>query len=409
MTPTCRFCDTPLAETLVDLGLSPLSNAFVAPASLDDPETFLPLHVYVCSKCLLVQLPEHESPNVIFTDYAYLSSYSQTWLDHCERFAERMVDELELKPDSRVVEIASNDGYLLQFFMTAGVQVLGIEPAANVAQIASARGIPTESAFFGRQTAARLVNEGVRPRLIVGNNVLAHVPDLNDFVAGIATLANSETLVTLEFPHLLRLIEDRQFDTIYHEHFSYFSLLVVERIATVHGLTVHDVEELPTHGGSLRIFASLTQDAPPVSQRVTTLRAKEAAARLEQLDAYRSFAGVVADLKCDILEFLIGARRAGSTVVGYGAPAKGNTLLNYCGIGPELVAFTVDRNPLKQGAYLPGSHIPVLAPDAIFEARPPYVLILPWNIRDEVTEQMESIREWGGRFVVLIPRVEILG
>ena len=408
MTLACRLCGAPLSETFIDLGAAPLSNSFLTADQLAAPETSYPLHVYVCSQCLLVQLPDSESPDVIFRDYAYLSSYSDSWLEHCERYAKRMIDELGLDGDTLVVELASNDGYLLQYFRAAGVPVLGIEPAANVAQVALERGVPTEAVFFGRQPAADLVGRGVHPRLVVANNVLAHVPDLHDFVAGIAELSGPGTLVTIEVPHLLRLIAERQFDTIYHEHWSYFTLAVIEQALGAHGLRVHDVDELTTHGGSLRVHASPAADDRLATARVAKVRADEAAAGLDHLDGYRTFADAAVQVKCDLLGFLVDARERGQRVVGYGAPAKANTLLNYCGVGPELLAFTADRNPLKQGRYLPGSRIPVRAPAAIDEARPDYVLILPWNLRDEITLQLAGIREWGGRFVLPIPTLEVV-
>jgi hypothetical protein len=405
--PRCRFCGAELTETFVDLGLSPLSNAYVRRDQLGEPEAFYPLHVFVCSQCLLVQLPEHESPEAIFSEYAYLSSYSEIWLKHCAAYADHMVDLLHLGPDSLVMELASNDGCLLKGFRDRGIPVLGIEPARNVAELAVESGIATEVSFFGQATATSLLERGHQPRLIAANNVLAHVPDVNDFVAGVAVLAGPGTVITMEFPHLLRMIEQRQFDTIYHEHFSYFTLIFIERLMDAHGLAVHDVEELPTHGGSLRIYVSPAGDEVTRSSRVDAVRDLEIAAHLDRLDGYRSFQDSVVRIKCDLLSFLVEARNEGSTVAGYGAPAKAQTLLNYCGVGPELLPFTVDRNPLKQGSFLPGSRIPILAPDAILDARPDFVLILPWNLKHEVIEQMRAIRAWGGRFVVPIPALEI--
>jgi C-methyltransferase C-terminal domain/Putative zinc binding domain/Methyltransferase domain len=407
MRPSCRFCGAPLSETFADLGLSPLSNAYVRPDQLGDPEAFFPLHVFVCSECLLVQLPEHASPEAIFSDYAYLSSYSDIWLAHCATYADRMIGVLGLDSQSLVVELASNDGCLLKAFQDRGVPVLGIEPARNVAEVAVERGISTEVGFFGRATAQSLVDRGKRPRLIAANNVLAHVPDLNDFVAGVALLADRGTIVTMEFPHLLRMIEQRQFDTIYHEHFSYFSMIFIERLMRAHGLVVHDVEELSTHGGSLRIYLSAADDNVTRSPQVDRIRDAEVAAKLDRLGGYRSFQDSVVKIKCDVLSFLIGARSDGLSVAGYGAPAKAQTLLNYCGVGPELLPFTVDRNPLKQGCFLPGSRIPVLSPEAIFDVRPDFVFILPWNLRREIVEQLSAVRDWGGRFVVPIPALEI--
>jgi len=403
----CRSCGTPLHRTFVDLGLSPLANAYLRPDQLRCMEPLYPLHVHVCDACLLVQLEEFESPSHIFSDYFYFSSFSQLWLDHAQSYAGRMCGELGLGAGSLVVEIASNDGYLLQYFKEQGVPVLGVEPAANVAKAAVEKGIPTDVAFFGQETARRLRARGVVPDLIAANNVLAHVPDLNDFVAGFKTLLAPAGTITVEFPHLMRLISELQFDTIYHEHFSYFSLLAVEKVFERHQLTIFDVEELPTHGGSLRLFVSHA-GTRAVSPRVAALRETERAAGLHRPETYGSFAEAVVRTKCDILEFLINARRAGKRVAAYGAPAKGNTLLNYCGIGPELVAFTVDRSPHKQGHFLPGSHIPILAPSAIFERRPDCVLILPWNLKDEIAGQLAGIRDWGGQLVVTIPTVEVL-
>lgn len=405
----CRFCAAPLIETFVDLGMSPLSNAFVAPERAFAMEKFYPLHAFVCSACRLVQLPAAESPAAIFDDYLYFSSYSDTWLRHAETYAAAMIARLGLSGQSLVVEIASNDGYLLQYFRDAGIPVLGVEPARNVAAVAQDKGIPTDIAFFGTATARRLKQAGAAPDLIAANNVLAHVPDLNDFVAGLKLLLAPSGAVTIEFPHLLRLIDENQFDTIYHEHFSYFSLLTAERIFARHGLVLFEVEELPTHGGSLRVhLRHAERAAPPVAASVEVLRRREQAAGLDRPARYRRFAEAVADTKASILDFLIAARRQGKRVAGYGAPAKGNTLLNYCGVRTDLIAFTVDRSPHKQGLLLPGTHIPILAPEALFAARPDYVFILPWNLTDEIMAQMAAIRDWGGRFVVPIPTLQIL-
>jgi SAM-dependent methyltransferase len=382
-----------------------LSNAFLTAEQLREPEPHYPLRAYICDECLLVQLDQFAPPEQIFGDYLYFSSYSDAWLQHADAFAARMTDELRLGPGSRVVEVASNDGYLLQYFRQRDVRVLGVEPAANVAEVAIAKGIPTDVAFFGVATAQRLAAAG-RADLICANNVLAHVPDLNDFVAGFAILLQPFGIVTVEFPHLLRLIADCQFDTIYHEHFSYFSLLVVDKVFAHHGLRVFDVDRLPTHGGSLRIHACHASAGRPRTERFDMALAEERAAGLDCVDASERFAEAVIEAKCGLLEFLIGARRDGKLVAGYGAPAKGNTLLNYCGVGPELLPFTVDRSPHKQGRYLPGVQIPVLAPERISAARPDYLLILPWNLRDEIMEQMQAIRSWGGKFVVAIPRMQ---
>jgi SAM-dependent methyltransferase len=406
---SCRFCGAELTESFADLGMSPLSNAFIAADRAAAMEKFYPLHAYVCSACRLVQLAAFESPEHIFGDYLYFSSYAESWLAHASAYARAMIQRFGLGPASQVVEIASNDGYLLQYFQAAGVPVLGVEPAANVAAVAIGKGIPTDIAFFGRATASRLRAAGCRPDLIAANNVLAHVPDLNDFVAGLAILLPDHGRITIEFPHLQRLIAENQFDTIYHEHFSYFSFLVAERILAHHGLRIFDVQALPTHGGSLRIYAHHAGRAdPPVSPAVTTLRAAERAAGYDEPGAYRRFAETVVDTKCAILDFLIACRRAGKTVAAYGAPAKGNTLLNYCGVGRDMIGFTVDRSPHKQGMLLPGTHIPIRHPDAILAARPDYLLILPWNLQEEIMAQMAAIRDWGGRFVVPIPRLAVL-
>ncbi|CAO3460166.1 SAM-dependent methyltransferase [Azospirillum argentinense] len=405
----CRFCGTPLTETFVDLGVSPLANSFLKPEKLQAMEPFYPLHVYVCTGCFLVQLEEFESPEHIFSDYLYFSSFSQGWLDHANAYAAKMVDRLGLDERSLVVEIASNDGYLLQYFKQRGVPVLGVEPAANVAKVAVEKGIPSDVAFFGVETAKRLKGDGKSADLMAANNVLAHVPDINDFVAGFKVLLKPTGTITFEFPHLQRLIAENQFDTVYHEHFSYLSLLAVEKVFARHGLAVFDVEQLPTHGGSLRLFVRHAEDTSrPVTAAVETIRAGEAAAGLHDIATYRSFGRTVETTKREVLRFLIDAHAAGKTVVGYGAPAKGNTLLNYLGVGPEFVAFTVDRSPHKQGLYLPGTRIPIKAPEAILEAKPDYVLILPWNLKDEVMTQMAEIRSWGGKFVVPIPTVQVL-
>ncbi|MEK7994902.1 MAG: class I SAM-dependent methyltransferase [Planctomycetota bacterium] len=404
----CRFCGAPLVQTFADLGMSPLSNSFIPPDSVRRMEPFFPLHAFVCSKCKLVQLEEFKSPQEIFGDYLYFSSFSDSWLKHASSYASYMTERFGLSSKSLVVEIASNDGYLLQYFSQRGISVLGIEPAANVAKYAIEKGVPTRVVFFGKDTATRMVAEGLRPNVIAANNVLAHVPDINDFVAGIAILIAQDGVVTVEFPHLLRLIADNQFDTIYHEHFSYLSLHVVQRIFNHYGLRVFDVEELPTHGGSLRVYACLNSAQHNERATVGELLAREISAGLEGEEVYERFTQQVVNTKLSLLEFLVGAKKSGKTVVGYGAPAKGNTLLNYCGVGPELVKFTVDRSPHKQGMLLPGTRIPIRSPEAIIEERPDYVLILPWNLRDEITEQMKAVRTWGGKFVVPIPKVEIL-
>lgn len=404
----CRFCDAPLDFTMVDLGKSPLCQTMLDVADLNRMEPFYPLHVYVCRECSLVQLEEYVSPAEIFTHYNYFSSYSDSWLDHAAAYAAQMIERFGLDGASQVVELASNDGYLLQFFAGAGIPVLGVEPAANVAEVAVERGIPTVVEFFGEDVAARLVAEGVRADLITGNNVLAQVPDVNSFVAGVARLLAPGGVVTIEFPSLFNLIELNQFDTIYHEHFSYFSFTSAERIFAAHGIVLFDVEELPTHGGSLRIFGRhAANEQLAVTPAVTGMRAREHAKGVDDLSTYASFGEQVAATKRNLLEFLIEARRAGETVAGYGAPGKGNTLLNYCGIRTDLLAFTVDRSPAKHGRFLPGTHIPVYEPSRIFEERPDYVLILPWNLREEIASQLAGIRDWGGRFVVPIPELEV--
>lgn len=404
---TCRFCSTPLSESFVDLGVSPLANSFVAAERAHAMEPFFPLDVRVCPNCLLVQLAEYESAENIFSDYLYFSSFSDSWLDHCRRYAGAMIDRFRLDGGSKVVEIASNDGYLLQYFVAAGIPVLGVEPAANVAEVARAKGVTTEVAFFGAATAQRLADAGHSADLMAANNVLAHVPDLNDFVAGFRVLLKPQGVATFEFPHLLQLIGQSQFDTIYHEHFSYLSLLVVAKVAAAQGLKVIDVETLPTHGGSLRVYVARAESDHAPGPAVAATLAAERAAGLDTLAGHQGFAAKVSTIKEDLLSFLIEARRAGKRVVGYGAPAKGNTLLNYCGVKPDHLAFTVDRSPHKQGRLLPGTRIPIRAPADLLAARPDYVLILPWNLRDEIAEQMAQIRDWGGRFVVPIPRLEI--
>ncbi len=408
MTLNCRFCGTELRHTFADLGMSPLANSYVAGDKLEAMEPFYPLHVRVCSQCLLVQLPEFESPEHIFSDYAYFSSYSDSWLKHCEAYAANMRSRLKLGKDALVAEVASNDGYLLQYFVKAGIPVLGIEPAANVAKVAVEKGVPTEVAFFGVKTAERLAAAGRRADLVAANNVLAHVPDINDFVGGFARLLKPEGVVTVEFPHLLNLIEQNQFDTIYHEHFSYLSFGVVERIYAKHGLRVFDVDRLPTHGGSLRVYACLAGASHAESPAVAAMRELEREGGLHTLEGHTRVQERLVDLKCGVMAFFVEARRAGKRVAGYGAPAKGNTLLNYCGIGPELMPFTVDRSPHKQGHYLPGVRVPIRHPDEIARARPDYVFILPWNLKDEIVEQMAHVRGWGGRFVVPIPEVKVL-
>ena len=406
----CRACGAPVHVTFADLGMSPLSNSYLKPGQLELAEKFYPLHARVCERCLLVQLGEFEPPEHIFSgDYAYFSSYSDLWLKHASDYVEQMVSRFGYGKRHLAVEIASNDGYLLQYFVRKGVPVLGIEPAANCARAAQEKGVATLVKFFGTRTATELAAQGRRADLLLGNNVLAHVPDLNDFVRGMQILLAPGGVITMEFPHLLNLIEQNQFDTIYHEHFSYFSFLVVEQVFAKHGLVLFDVEELPTHGGSLRIYARHAADsAKPVEASVGALKEKEKRAGLDRIDAYRSYGGRVQRTKRRLLEFMVRAKEEGKRIAGYGAPAKGNTLLNYCGIRSDFIDFTVDRSPHKQGSFLPGTHIPVLHPDRIREARPDYLLILPWNLKEEVMAQMAYIREWGGRFVVPIPEVAVL-
>ena len=406
--PACRACGAALTHVFADLGASPLANSFLSAEDLERMEPFYPLKAYVCAACLLVQLPAYQSAESIFREYAYFSSYSDSWLEHCRRFAEAAVARFGLGPHSLVVEVASNDGYLLQFFRRSGVRVLGIEPARNIARVAEERGIPTEVEFLGKETARALAHGGRRADLLVANNVLAHVPELNDFIAGLATLLAPGGVLTLEFPHLQHLVAQSQFDTIYHEHFSYFSLLSAAAALRRHGLEVFDVDEIPTHGGSLRVYAAHAAAARPRSAAPGRVLEAEKAAGLGSLAGYASFDERMRAAKHELLAFLIRERQKGRTVVGYGAPAKGNTLLNYCGIRTDFIEYTVDRSPHKQGRYLPGSRIPIHPPERIRETRPDYVLILPWNLREEIVAQMAHIREWGGRFVVPIPRPEVL-
>ncbi len=406
--PRCRFCGSDLRFTLVDLGMSPLCESYVTKERLNRAETFYPLHVYVCDQCFLAQLEEYVAAEEIFTEYAYFSSYSDSWVEHARQYAVMVANRFGLGPPNLVVELASNDGYLLQHFLHLGVPVLGIEPAANIARAAVAKGIPTLVQFFNTASAKNLVAQGTQADLLIGNNVLAQVPDLNDFVSGTKLLLKPDGVITMEFPHLLELIRQNQFDTIYHEHFSYFSFLAAERIFARYGIVLFDVETLPTHGGSLRIYGRHAEDpTKPVSAAVHSIRTAERAAGMERLETYATFGGQVKETKRRLLEFLIAARRDGKHVAGYGAPGKGNTLLNYCGIRTDFLDYTVDRNPYKQGKFLPGTHIPILAPEKIRETRPDYVLILPWNLKDEIMGQLSYIREWGGGFVVPIPELQI--
>ena len=407
--PKCRLCSSPLAHTFVDLGASPLANSYLEPSQLDGGEPFYPLHVRVCDQCLLVQLPMLAAPGEIFSEYAYFSSYSDSWVDHARRYVETVAERFDLDGSSQVVELASNDGYLLQFFQSRGVRALGIEPAANVAAAAKERGIDTVVDFFGERLALELLEQGLTADLIVGNNVLAHVPDVHDFVEGIRRLLKPDGVVTMEFPHLLRLIEERQFDTIYHEHFSYFSLGSAQRLFAAHGLVIFDVEQLPTHGGSLRVYAG--HEAAPHRREaaVDELEATEREAGLDDLGTYLRFDETARAAKRDLLAFLIEAKRAGKQIAAYGAAAKGVTLLNFCGVGGDFIDYVVDRSPHKQGRFLPGVRLPILAPEHVAETRPDVLLILPWNLGREIAEQMAFVRSWGCELVVPIPEVSVLG
>ena len=407
---SCRFCGTGLQNSFVDLGMSPLCQTHIERHQLNHMEPFYPLHAWVCHKCFLVQLEEYVAPQNIFSaDYAYFSSYSDSWVEHARRYAEMMRSRFALGANSLVMEIASNDGYLLQHFVAAGVPVLGIEPAANCARAAQERGVRSEVCFHGTANAERIVAKYGQADVVLGNNVLAHVPDLNDFVAGMKRLLKPRGVITMEFPHLLRLMEQNQFDTIYHEHFSFFSFFTVSQVFAAHQLTLFDVEELSTHGGSIRIFARHADDvSKPVSERARELRQRELQLGFDRLETYRNFGEQVKSTKRKLLSFLIALKQQGKRIAGYGAPGKGNTLLNYCAIGKDFLDYTVDRSPHKQGKYTPGMHIPILAPDEILKTKPDYVLILPWNLKDEIAAQMGFIREWGGQFIVPIPEPRIL-
>jgi len=406
-TPTCRSCDAPLRDTFVDLGMSPLCESYLRQDQINQMEPFYPLHVRVCRNCFLVQLEAYVSGEDIFTEYAYFSSYSDSWVEHSRRYTELVIEQLGLTQDSFVVELASNDGYLLQHFVNRGIPVLGIEPARNVAEVAEQKGVPTLVEFFGIELAQRLATERGKADLILGNNVLAQVPDLNDFVGGIPLLLKAGGTVTIEYPHLSRLIDGNQFDTIYHEHYSYFSLYTTERIFARHGLRVFDIEELPTHGGSLRIWGCHADDPRADTQRLCELRARELAHGVDKLQYYADFRERVIRTKHNLLEFLIDVRRQGKTVVGYGAPGKGNTLLNYCGIRADFLQYVVDRNPYKHGRFLPGTHIPIYGVERIEQTRPDYIVIMPWNLKDEITQQLQYTREWGARLVVAVPELKV--
>lgn len=405
---TCRICSRGLQHTVVDLGMSPLCEAFLTAAELDWMEAYYPLHVFVCPECLLVQLKEYVSPGDIFREYAYFSSYSTSWVNHAKDYCGMIASRLNLDARSSVVELASNDGYLLQHFRPLGVPVLGIEPAANVAKVAIERGIPTRIDFFGVRLANTLVAEGHAADLIIGNNVLAQVPDLNDFVAGMKLLLKPQGIITLEFPHVQRLILENQFDTIYHEHFSYFSLFTIEYLAGQHDLRVVDVERLPTHGGSLRVYLAHGASAHVTGERVRAVLLEEERLGFHSLDAYTAFSGQVKRTKRKLLSFLIKAKEEGKTICGYGAPGKGNTLLNYCGIGRDFLDFTVDRNPYKHGRFTPGMHIPILPAEIIDQVKPDYLLLLPWNLKQEIVQQMRHIGSWGAKFIIPIPEVSVL-
>ena len=404
----CRLCGTPLTRTFVDLGMSPLCESYVPAEKLDDAEVFYPLHVRLCDACLLVQLPAYVSGEDIFSDYAYFSSYSDSWVAHAKRYAEAMIGRLDLTPDSLVTEVASNDGYLLQHFQAVGVPVLGVEPAANVAEAARARGIRTEVQFLGAETGRQIAQQYGRADLVTANNVFAHVPDIQGFAAGLRALVKDEGTVTLEFPHLLRLIERRQYDTIYHEHFSYLSLLTSSSVLATAGLRVVDVDELDTHGGSLRVYARPEEIGGEPTERVKAVLAAEEAAGLHTVQGHEGFAPAVLKIKTDLLGFLLTAASAGRSVAGYGAPGKGNTLLNHCGIRSDLLSYTVDRSPFKQGKFLPGTHIPIYAPERLAETQPDYILVLPWNLRDEISRQLGYVGSWGGKLVFPIPELEIV-
>jgi SAM-dependent methyltransferase len=408
MSPACRLCDAPLTRTFVDLGMSPLCESYVPAEKLDEAETFYPLNVRLCDACLLVQLPAYVPGEEIFSDYAYFSSYSDSWVAHAKKYAEAMVEQLQLTASSLVTEVASNDGYLLQHFAAAGIPVLGVEPAANVAEVARGRGIPTEVQFLGADTGQEIADRRGRADLVAANNVFAHVPDIRGFAAGLRALVKDEGTVTLEFPHLMRLIDRRQYDTIYHEHFSYLSLLTASRALTGAGLRVVDVEELDTHGGSLRVYARPDESAGEPTERVKAVLAAEEAAGLHTVVGHQDFAPAVMKIKSDLLEFLLVAAREGKSVAGYGAPGKGNTLLNHCGIRSDLLSYTVDRSPFKQGKFLPGTHIPIYAPERLAETKPDYIVVLPWNLREEISRQLRYVGAWGGKLVFPIPELEVV-
>ncbi|MCR8844266.1 class I SAM-dependent methyltransferase [Paenibacillus sp. SC116] len=405
---TCRVCKAALTHTFLDLGVSPLANSFLTADQRNRMEPFYPLHAYVCDACLLVQLGEYESPQQIFSHYLYASSYSSSWLKHAEAYAEMVIERFQLNSESQVIEVASNDGYLLQYFHDRSIRALGVEPASNVAELATGKGIPTRTAFFGEELAKQLVQEGSQADLLVANNVLAHVPDLHDFAAGLKRLLRTNGVITIEFPHLLELLREQQFDTIYHEHFSYFSLRTAQKLLAEHGLEVVDVDQLPTHGGSLRLYAKHVEDAGKVASRVAEIIQLEQEHGLDVLSTYTQFSQRVGIRRREVLSFFTYVQAMGKSIVGYGAPAKGNTFLNYCGISKEWLPYTVDQSPHKQNLYLPGTRIPIKHPDEIKRTKPDYVLILPWNLKQEIMESHAYIRDWGGQFVVLIPTAQVL-
>ncbi len=405
---TCRFCGAPLTHSVVDLGAQPPCESIVSAERFNAAEAIYPLHAMVCSECLLVQLDTDIAPDSIYTEYAYFSSFSVSWLDHARRYVEMMAQRLQLDASKQVVELASNDGYLLQYFIQRGVPAYGIDPAANVAKAAEARGVPTVVAFFGVNTAQEMARQGRQADLIVANNVFGHIPDIADFVAGMKILLKDGGTITIEIPHFMRLMEFNQFDTIYHEHYCYHTLLSDTRIFAAHGLRLFDVQELPTHGGSMRMFVCHADDPRETGGSVEALMQIERARGLDKLETYVAFDEQVRETKRKLLSFLIEAKRAGKSIAGYGAPGKGNTLLNYCGIRQDFIDYVVDRNPYKQGKFLPGSRIPIYAPERINETKPDYVLILPWNIKEEVMQQMAHVRAWGGKFVVPIPQVCVM-
>jgi 2-polyprenyl-3-methyl-5-hydroxy-6-metoxy-1,4-benzoquinol methylase len=408
-TANCRFCAAPLKHTFCDLGMSPLSNSYLDPAQLNQSEKFYPLHAMVCDQCFLVQLQEFESPETIFSDYAYFSSYSSSWLEHAKTYVDMIISRCGLGAQSHVVELASNDGYLLKNFVSRGIPVTGVEPAANVAAVAKEKGVNTLVRFFGAETAREMAASGRHADLLLGNNVIAHVPDINDFVSGMKILLEPEGVITLEFPSLLELIQGNQFDTIYHEHFSYLSFSVVERIFSHHGITIFDVEKLSTHGGSLRVYGRHANNTVlPLKASVGDMRALEAGAGFSSIDTYTSFMDNVHRTKRRILTFLVDAKDRGKRIACYGAAAKGNTLLNYCGIRDDFIDYVVDSSPHKQGRFLPGTHLSIFGPEKLAETRPDYVVLLPWNLQVEIIKNMGHIREWGGRFVTFIPTVEVI-